>query len=594
MQSSEMLGSFEPELLRQIAERSQLIKFQPGEKIIREGDPSDSFFMLIEGEAAVLGKTQDGESEIELGQLSPPVAIGEIGLLLDQPRTATIRATLESQLLKFDRQIYNYMFENFPQVGIAVSKFLASRVQQLSARISLPQHDPAHGKPTPAVLKMLPMDLIIRHRVLPLKMVDGQVFVGVVDDPTPTVIGSLHRLLPSLEMKLVRISGEFFDEVLKASSGLEDWQTPETGPETEAIRVQATSPKLDPLLKRLQGEGASDLHLPAGQVPRWRIDGDIKPIADSKPLKPEEALDLLKPVMNERSMAEFNTHRDADFAYSVPGAGRFRVNIYRDDRGVSAAIRVIPSNILTLDQLRLPPAVKQMCELPKGLVLVTGPSGCGKSTTLAGMVDYINQTRTAHIITLEDPIEFVHQSEKSLINQREMGRHFSGFTRGLRSSLREDPDIVMVGEMRDFESISLAIESANTGHLVLASLHTSTAVSTIHRIIDAYPPDMHDQAKDDLAECLKGVVSQTLLKKVGGGRLGAFEVLVVTKPIGNMIREEKLIQIPNMMRTGKTEGHVLMNEALAELTNVKKVAPQEAMHKSLDKEDLRQRLHMKV
>lgn len=594
LSQSEMMGTFGDELLTQIAQRSQLLKIAPEEILFKEGEASDYFFMLIQGEAAVISHQEENDEDIELVRLKAPASVGEIGLMLEGPRTATIRTTSESLVLKIDRAIFNYIFDTFPKVGIAICKFLAQRVQALSAKISLPHHDETTGKPSPEVLKLLPMEVIIRHRILPLLAEKDTIHLGAVGDPTPTAIATVRRLLPSMKLGIVRISPELFDDVLKSSAGLTDWEQedevkPEKG-EKPAVPAPVSAPKLDPLLKRLVGEGASDLHLSAGQIPHWRIDGEIKPIADAKIIGAEEVFKLLKPVMNKRALTELEERKDTDFAYSIPGTARFRINLFHDDNGYSAAIRVIPSAIFNFEQLGTPPAIIDFAGLSNGLVLITGPSGCGKSTTLAAIIDHINKNRNAHIITLEDPVEFQFKSDKSLINQREIGNSVESFARGLRAGLREDPDIVLVGELRDMDSMALALETANTGHLVLGTLHTSTAVSTINRLIDAFPPDLQKQVRNDLGECLKGVVCQRLCKRIGGGRVAAYEVLVVTPPIGNMIREDKIIQIPNMMQTGRKEGHVFMNDSLYQLASGRKVEEREALKHTNDKEDLKRRL----
>ncbi len=592
MSKSEMLKGLSENMLTQIAQRAELLNIPAGEVVIREGEPSDTFYLIIKGEVAVMHSKEDSAEEIELGRLTPPMTLGEIGLLLEHERTASIHTSEPTMLLKFDRSIFNYLFDNMPQFGLAISTFLAQRVHQLSSKISLPHHDESEGKPDPEVLKLLPTDLLIRHRILPLKVQDRRLYLGFVDDPTPAVMGTLHRLLPGRELRLVRVKPETFNEVLKAHAGVDEWAEDQKT-EVVAIPVKeetAGSPRLDALLKRLVTEGASDLHLPAGQIPYWRIDGELRPLEDAKIVGATEVLELMEPVMHDRALEEFQEKKDADYSYTIAGSGRFRINIFQSDNGISAAIRVIPAALMTLEQLGLPPVIKKLCEMPKGLVLVTGPSGSGKSTTLAAMIDYINRNRRAHIITLEDPIEFVHRSNKSLITQRELGTSVLGFSRGLRSALREDPDIVLLGEMRDVETMALALEIANTGHLVFATLHTSTAVGTINRIIDAFPPEQQDQVRNDLSEVLRGVLCQTLCKRQGGGRVAAFELLVVSGPIGNMIREEKIIQIPNMMQTGRAQGHMFMNEALCALVNNRTVSFDEALSKSIDKDDLKRRV----
>ena len=292
---------------------------------------------------------------------------------------------------------------------------------------------------------------------------------------------------------------------------------------------------------------------------------------------------LLDPITPEKNKAEFAERFDTDFAYEIPGLARFRANIFMDRKGRGAVFRVIPSKILTAEQLGLSPAILNLCKLNKGLVVVTGPTGSGKSTTLCGMIDYINRTRKDHLITIEDPIEFVHENKECAINQREVHNHTLSFKNALRAALREDPDIILVGEMRDLETVAIAIETAETGHLVFGTLHTTTAASTVDRIIDQFPADRQAQIRVMLSESLKGVISQTLCKKIGGGRVAALEILIVTSAISNLIRESKTFQIQSMMQVGKAIGMVTLNDSLLDLVAKKLVAPEEAYLKAIDK-----------
>jgi twitching motility protein PilT len=330
--------------------------------------------------------------------------------------------------------------------------------------------------------------------------------------------------------------------------------------------------------------GASDLHLSCGMPPLVRKDGGIQPLdASAAPLTPEAMTGLLDPIMPEKNRREFEERHDTDFAYEIAGLARFRANIFMDRKGRGAVFRVIPTNILSAEKLGLSPAILQLCRLNKGLVLVTGPTGSGKSTTLCAMVDYINRNRSDHVITIEDPIEFVHENKSCLINQREVHTHTDGFKTALRAALREDPDIVLVGEMRDLETVAIAIETAETGHLVFGTLHTTTAASTVDRIIDQFPTDRQSQIRVMLSESLRGVIAQNLCKKIGGGRVAALEVLIVTPAVANLIREGKTFQIPSMMQVGKNIGMVALNDALFALVQQKLVAPDEAYSKAVDK-----------
>jgi twitching motility protein PilT len=342
-------------------------------------------------------------------------------------------------------------------------------------------------------------------------------------------------------------------------------------------------PEIETLLRQQVEADASDLHLAAGERPMFRIHGDMVPAEGRQACSPEETARLLFAIMPSRNKKEFEESNDTDFAYEIVGTARFRANIFMDRHGIGGVFRVIPDEILTAEQLGLSKAVLDLCRLSKGLVLVTGPTGSGKSTTLAAMVDYINNNRTDHIITIEDPIEFVHPNKKCLVNQREVHTHTDSFKKALRAALREDPDIILVGELRDLETIAIAIETAETGHLVFGTLHTTTAPSTVDRIIDQFPADRQSQIRTMLSESLKGVISQTLLKKIGGGRVAALEILIVQNAISNLIRESKTFQIPSMMQTGKKHGMVLLNEALIDLVKKKQVESDEAYQKAVDK-----------
>ena len=342
--------------------------------------------------------------------------------------------------------------------------------------------------------------------------------------------------------------------------------------------------KMDALFHKMAEIGASDLHLSVSVPPMIRKDGKMRPIrAEDVPFTPEAMRDLLTSIIPARNQEEFAARHDTDFAYEIPGLARFRCNVFMDRKGMGGVFRVIPTKILTAEELGLSKAIMDLCTLSKGLVVVTGPTGSGKSTTLCAMVDSINKNREDHIITIEDPIEFVHENQKCLVNQREVHNHTDSFKDALRAALREDPDILLVGEMRDLETISIAIETAETGHLVFGTLHTTTAASTVDRIIDQFPADRQQQIRVMLSESLKGVIAQTLLPKKGGGRVAALEVLVVTPAISNLIREGKTFQIPSAMQTGKNHGMVMLNDALFEHVQNGLVEPLDAYVKAVDK-----------
>jgi twitching motility protein PilT len=341
----------------------------------------------------------------------------------------------------------------------------------------------------------------------------------------------------------------------------------------------------DELFHQMLDMKASDLHLKSGKAPMIRIDGSMAFMADRGAIDGETLGALLHKIMPEKNRAEFKETNDTDFAYELGERSRMRANVFRDIAGIGAVFRQIPTKILTATQLGLPEVVLSFCEADKGLVVVTGPTGSGKSTTLAAMIDYINDTRDDHLITIEDPVEFVHQDKKCHINQREVGTHTKGFKHALRAALREDPDIVLVGEMRDLETVAIAIETAETGHLVFGTLHTNTAASTIDRLIDQFPTDRQQQVRTMLSESLRGVVAQTLLKKKGGGRVAALEILVVTSAISNLIREGKTFQIPSIMQTGKNVGMRTLNDSLLDLVKASTVEPQEAYDRAPNKKE---------
>jgi twitching motility protein PilT len=340
------------------------------------------------------------------------------------------------------------------------------------------------------------------------------------------------------------------------------------------------------LLQLLVERGASDLHLTVGQRPRIRLDGELEELTDFEPPSTDLLDRLLHGITPENQHEAFSESSDADFAYELPGQARFRVNLFRNRTGAAAVFRQIPHAVPTFEQLGLPDHLRRLAELAKGLVLVTGPTGSGKSTTLAALIDLVNETRRDHIITIEDPIEFVHPSKGCLVNQREVGVHTASFKRALRAALREDPDIVLVGEMRDLETTAIAIETAETGHLVFGTPHTTTAASTVERVVDQFPGDRQEQIRIMLSESLRAVIAQTLLKRVGGGRVAAFEILVCTPAVSNLIREGKTFQIPSALQTGKAMGMCQMTDSLFKLVESGVVEPREAYLKATDKEAL--------
>ena len=331
-------------------------------------------------------------------------------------------------------------------------------------------------------------------------------------------------------------------------------------------------------------QSASDLHLSSGSVPMIRVDGDIRPL--NQPVhEADELKRMLYEVMAKPQQEEYEKRFECDFSFSLEGIARFRVNVFNQRKGIAAAFRMIPNTVTTLDQLGAPEIFKDIVNAPRGLVLVTGPTGSGKSTTLAAMVDYINQSRAQHILTIEDPIEFVHENQKSLISQREVHRDTQSFEAALRSALREDPDVILVGEMRYLETIRLAMTAAETGHLVLGTLHTTSAPKTIDRIIDVFPGDDKPMARSMLSESLRAVISQTLLKRVGGGRVAAHEIMLSNSAIKNLIREDKVAQMYSAIQTGGERGMQTLDQALKKLVARGDIEVEEARRCAVTKED---------
>ncbi|BBP45213.1 twitching motility protein PilT [Thiosulfatimonas sediminis] len=331
-------------------------------------------------------------------------------------------------------------------------------------------------------------------------------------------------------------------------------------------------------------QGASDLHLSAGQPPILRINGDITRI-DAADFEEEQLQLMIYDVMNDAQRRHFEAELESDFSFEIPNLARFRVNVFRQNRGIGAVFRTIPSTILTLEQLKAPAIFKDISSFPRGIVLVTGPTGSGKSTTLAAMIDYVNKNFASHILTIEDPIEFVHTPILSLINQREVHRDTKSFSNSLRSALREDPDVILVGEMRDLETIRLALTAAETGHLVFGTLHTSSAAKTIDRIIDVFPAEEKDMVRSMLSESLRAVISQTLLKSTAGGRVAAHEIMLATTAIRNLIREAKIPQMYSVIQTSNQLGMLTLDQNLKQLVDNGIITREAARSKAVNKQN---------
>ena len=337
------------------------------------------------------------------------------------------------------------------------------------------------------------------------------------------------------------------------------------------------------LLAFAHRQNASDLHLSSGLPPLIRVDGDVKRI-NVDPLEDRVVHNMVYDIMNDKQQKQYEEFLECDFSFELPNIARFRVNAFNQNRGPAAVFRTIPSKVLSLEQLNAPQIFRQISEQPRGIVLVTGPTGSGKSTTLAAMINHINEARHDHILTIEDPIEFVHQSKNCLMNQREVGRDTLSFSNALRSALREDPDVILIGEMRDLETIRLALTAAETGHLVFGTLHTSSAAKTIDRVVDVFPAAEKEMVRSMLSESLRAVISQTLLKKAGGGRVAAHEVMIGTPAIRNLIRENKVAQMYSAIQTSQGIGMQTLDQCLTEMVRTRQVTTEEARTKAVNKD----------
>ena len=521
--------------LTMIAGKGVLGHYVADEIIYRQGDKSDAFSVVLNGEVSIQVSTgTDANLSSELIRVDRYSTIGTVGLLIDQVRTATAVAAKPTVLLQFDAGLFASMYKQLPLFAASVSRELAQCIYSITRLV-------------PAA-EVLDNDFEIEEDV-PEQL--SSRFLRAITQ---------HAAPPTIESK---------------------------------DKPVVTPRRLDRLLRRMAQNAASDLHLSANQPACWRVDGEIQIIPDEPPMPPNEVFALVEPLFDKASHQRFLEHDSVDFAHDVAGLARFRVNVFRDAHGTCAVFRIIPYDIPSCETLGVPEAAVQLCSLTRGLVLVAGGTGSGKSTTLASLIDYINTHRSTHIITLEDPIEYRHTSKKALVHQREIGTHAPSFAAALHASLREDPDVVLVGEMRDLATTSLAIETANTGHLVFGTLHTQNAISAVDRMIDIFPAEQQNQVRAGLADTLRGVLCQTLCRKAGGGRIAAMELLIVNAAVSNVIREGRKHQLVSVMQTGKSAGNIMLNESLAELVREQVVDYDDALSMAMDRDDLAQRLGMR-
>ncbi|MGB0722881.1 MAG: PilT/PilU family type 4a pilus ATPase [Gammaproteobacteria bacterium] len=572
----------------------EALKLEDGEAVVRQGDESDCFFVTVSGRLGVYSDRGGDSEPVLLGYLEQPGTVGELGLLLGKARTASVLAVGECLLVRFDTRVFFSLFAKVPEFAMGITRGIAGRLDEVSEQVPLPSANERIGAPDYSLARVLPLGFMQRHHVLPVRMEGERLILGCVYTPKATVLHAVTQMLPGRDVVPVRVSTEYFEQFMESLSGLDADGGDEPGLE-KAPAQSSLVERMDALLRRMVEEGASDLHLKGGCRPRWRLQGELRPLLDAPRLGRDEVEELLAPALEERHRNEYARHRDTDFIYPSPNGDRFRINLYRDRGGASAAVRLLPSTVPDIDSLGLPEVVKTFCAARKGLILVTGPTGSGKTTTLAAMLDHINNTRCVHVLTLEDPVEYLHVNDQALITQREVGGDTSSFTRGLRAALREDPDVMLVGELRETEQVALALDAANSGHLVFATLHTSTAATAIDRLIAMFPAESQEQVRDALSNVVLGVVAQTLAKSRTGGRVGIYEVMVADRAVRNLIREHKTYQLNDAMGASREgTGHMPQRAHLEQLVRVGKLDIETALAMAHDRETLAQRLKVNL
>ncbi|MEM9037711.1 MAG: PilT/PilU family type 4a pilus ATPase [Actinomycetota bacterium] len=458
--------------------------------------------------------------------------------------------------------------------GLVAEKDLLSAVAQ---QIGVPFADLDAVAPRPDLVKVISEDLAREHRAVALDLEHGELVVAMEDPGNAAATEAIAKATGYTIRAALAERGELLELLDQLH-----------GPVEGGIAGSATDLHLDELLVEMVEKGGSDLHLTAGMPPAIRLNGEMTRLEQHPPLNGSEIRRLVYEVLTQKQRERFEEHLELDTSHSIPDKGRFRVNVFVQRNSVGAVMRAIPSEIVPFSTLNLPESVKQFAEVPRGLVLVTGPTGSGKSTTLASLLDVINESQTRHIMTVEDPIEFVHRHKRCVVNQREVGEDTHSFEKALKHVLRQDPDVILLGEMRDLETISTALTAAETGHLVFATLHTQDAPQSIDRMIDVFPPEQQQQVRVQLAVTLQGVVTQTLLKtRDGRGRVAACEILVAIPAVRNLIREGKAHQIYSTMQAGAKYGMQTMDQSLADLVKAGRIELDAAIEKCADEQNLR-------
>ncbi len=568
----------------------EVLTFEDGEKVLNAGSSPDFFFVIVKGEISVV--LDDRSDGMEIVRLIRGQMVGEMAMIQNEPHSYSCFARGHLAVIPFSAKVFHEQILAIPGVYIPLipsisKKILTSQTYPvfIENRGSIPDIDGS-------LLKLFPEGFLKKHRILPVKKLASYLLIAHCDPVDREQLEAIDQILPEdFDIRPIYFDPEFFAGLFQKNleGGSADRQSSAQQPAEEMVRPEDLC-FIDEVLSRLVTEKGSDLYLSAGQMPRWRIDGEIVEVPGTRKSGPDEVLEMLRPLARNEVLDAFVESCDEDFAYSTSEGFRFRVNLLRDHNGISAVFRYIPGEISSLEALGLPEILTSFCTQPKGLVLVAGPTGSGKSTTMSAMIDWINRHRKCHILTIEDPIEFVHGSQKALVNQREVGVHTRSFAKALRAGLRENPDVVMVGEIRDNETMAMALETANTGHLVFATVHTATAASTIDRVVDNFPAESQNQIRMFLADSLLGVVCQTLCRKITRGCVPAFEIMIVDPAMANLIRTGKSYMLPNAMQTAQSKGNRLLNDDLCQLVKNGVISQEEAMSKTRDRAELERKL----
>lgn len=601
---SPLFRSLTPNDREIVLTHATLHEYAPHEIIISEGEIADSFYLLIQGEASVSFKISAMENPIELSRVEAPDILGEMALLLGIRRSATVSALGQCFALRFHHAAFELMLDGIKGFGRQLSILLAERLAQTSRRVPLPEIERDKlGQIDAQTIRRLPPPFILRHRVLPLQFQNNLLTLGCVDDPTPTLFQAIQRMLPGTQIRPFRISYDTFSLALN-THGLQDRPTsgelnlPQEPPVIVGVLpsqdelplpqthldIQTQLAKIKPLLQRAVAEGASDLYLSAQEKPRWRIGNTLFTIEDYRPFRPLEAFHLLSGFIPQPRQMEFEKNHHIEFSCTLPALGRFRINLFRGEKGINAVLRYIPLIPPAPEQLQFPVGLMNLLKFRDGLVLFSGSPGSGKTTTMAALLYAINQTRRVHVLTLEDPIEYVHESHQALIHQREVGSHANSMPEALQAAMREAPDILMVGELNDPESLSLAMEAARSGCLVLASTQTKGAARTLLRFLEQFPSDKQFFARRALSEVLRAVVSQELCRKLQGGRIAAFELLYMDPQSSNLLRQDQLSEL--IAKLTEQPNNLSIHVHLAQLVHNGIITPEEAFLHAFDRKAL--------